>query len=164
MENFVKVEGYDCYFVSNLGNIKTTNKVNEKILKPRVSKFGYQRVMLQNNNIAKAYLIHRLVAIAFIPNPENKPQVNHINGIKSDNRLENLEWCTASENQRHSISIGRNSKGKKVVRIDNDLKEKIYDKIIIASKENNIHKASIQNCLLKKAKTAGGYKWKYYKE
>ena len=74
----------------------------EKLLKPQLqSKTGYYTV-----NIYKVTCIHRIVALAFIPNPLNKPQVNHINGIKSDNRVENLEWVTAKENTKHSWEKG----------------------------------------------------------
>lgn len=62
-------------------------------------------VNLHNDSIQKKYSVHRLVAKAFIPNPENKPQINHINGLKHDNRIENLEWCTHSENMIHKYRI-----------------------------------------------------------
>ena len=75
---------------------------------------GYSSVDLCKDGTIKKYLIHRLVAEAFIPNPEKKPQVNHINGIKTDNRLDNLEWCTHSENMLHSYKQGLSStKGEK---------------------------------------------------
>lgn len=114
-KDVVGYEGF--YLVSNLGRLKTvTRKVNhkhsgtitktEKLLSKNISNSGYEMKCLYKNSSTKSVLVHRLVAEAFIPNPENKPQVNHINGIKSDNRVENLEWNTRSENMRHSYAKG----------------------------------------------------------
>jgi len=75
---------------------------------------GYPKISLMIDGDLKKMFVHKLLALAFIPNPENKPQINHINGIKDDNRLENLEWCTASENIDHSYRMGfRSAKGER---------------------------------------------------
>ena len=91
------------YSVSNFGRVRN-NKTN-KILSPRNLQ-GYQRVAFYVDGKPTDFRIHRLVAKAFIPNPENKPQVNHINGNKSDNHVNNLEWCTNGENVRHALRTG----------------------------------------------------------
>jgi hypothetical protein len=88
------------YQVSNLWNVKSIKFSKEKILKTVINKW-YMRLLLCKNWKSLNKQVHRLVAQAFVPNPENKPQVNHINWIKSDNKVSNLEWCTSSENVLH---------------------------------------------------------------
>ena len=110
MEEWREIEGYEgLYLVSNQGNVRSLNyRHTGKIrnLKPQKDKKGYLAIGLCRNGGLKWGKIHRLVASAFIPNPENKPQVNHINGNKADNRAENLEWATDSENIRHAYKTG----------------------------------------------------------
>lgn len=117
MEVFKDVVGYEGFYkISNIGNVKSLSrtilkngiypfKSKEKNLKNRFNN-NYYYVTLCKNNTYKTFRNHRLIAMAFIPNPNNKPMVNHINGIKTDNRIENLEWCTSKENVNHAISTG----------------------------------------------------------
>ena len=123
--------------VFNDGTIKTLDHKNfrnngrldnrkGKILKPKLDKYGYKTIVLSKNGKRHNYTIHRLVAKAFIPNPNNLPQVNHKDGDKLNNNIENLEWCTCKENQKHKWKNGlANYKRNKKGQFTNEENEKI---------------------------------------
>ena len=98
-EEWRVIEVYENYSVSNKGNVR--NDKTEKILSTQLHKDGYLRVGLIRDRKRKHYLIHRLVAIAFLENPDNLEQIDHINRIPDDNRVKNLRWCSNSNNQRN---------------------------------------------------------------
>lgn len=107
-ESWKIIENYTDYQISNYGNVKSLKFNKERILKPQNYK-GYLNVYLLLNKNLKWYSVHRLVANAFITNPDNKPQVNHIDGDKLNNYVNNLEWVTCSENHKHAFKIGLKS-------------------------------------------------------
>ena len=100
MEVWRNVRDYPGYRISNTGRVK--NSITGRILKPGQHRQGYSMVWLSDRNGVRGKTIHRLVAEAFIPNPEHKPQVNHVDGNKSNNYIDNLEWNTGSENTIHA--------------------------------------------------------------
>jgi len=118
-EVWCSIKNYEnVYAVSNLGRVKslareiddknyfTKRKVGEKILKSFLLNSGYLKVNLKVSGYTNNQLVHRLVALAFIDNPDDKEQVNHKNGVKTDNRINNLEWVSRSENTKHAIQTG----------------------------------------------------------
>lgn len=128
------------YKISSYGRLLSLNYNRQNISKIIILPIlkGYHRVAISVNNIKGNFSVHRLVAMAFIPNPNNLPFINHINGIKTDNRVENLEWCTASYNLKHAFRTGLKSnageKHSKSTLTDSIVKE---IRIMIASGKTN---------------------------
>ena len=166
------------YQVSNLGRIRNNSNFNYRgrILKPFWDTHEYLQVRLYKDNKNKSRKVHRIVAETFIPNPNNLPQVNHIDENPKNNRVDNLEWCSNIENQLHAWKLGLQTpywKGKfgkdhitskKVKQYDkNKNLIKIWDSVSEASKTLNINDASISRCCLhhKYRHTAGGFIWEY---
>jgi len=161
----------DRYLISDSGILVTLNwKGSGKRMefKPALDKKGYLRTAIIINGKASTIKLHRLVAQAFIPNPKNKPQVNHINGIKNDNRVENLEWCTGKENVAHAIKNGfiliptcskelkargsKNGQSKltecQVLEIRAKFKPYVYTRYMLA-KEYNVKPTTIKDVILR---------------
>jgi len=188
-EIWKKVNGYeDIYEVSNFGNVRSLNhKVNTgiknqnyvimrgrnlHIYQDKPNDYKYVK-LCKNNKITKKY-IHRLVAIAFIPNYNDLPVVNHIDGDKENNNIDNLEWCTAQENTQHAfktnlIPIKKGAKhhyAKKIIQYDkngNFIKE--WGSIIDVEIELGICRTAISSVCRHKPHcyTAGGFRWEYVK-
>ena len=166
------------YQISNLGNVKSLNynhTKKPKLLTLKHHHSGYVMVVLCNDYGNKNCNIHTLVARAFIPNPENKPYVNHIDGNKANNCVSNLEWVTAKENTSHAIKnnlrldsnmrgrMGNNSPLKKSV-LQCDLVGNVVNKwecISAAARHFNCSPSAIINCCAGRIKSCKGYVWKY---
>ena len=163
VEEWKIIEEANGYEISNLGNVR--NRITQKILKGRFSKSGYLQVSVKLNETQKFSnrYIHRLVAIHWINNPENKKEVNHIDGNKENNTMENLEWVTSSENQKHRHKLGNNKTSqRKVGKFDKDgnLIAK-YDSIVEAAISEDSPRVSIDNVLQGRRYTLKGFVWKY---
>jgi len=149
------INGTKGYKISNYGRVKNHKG---RITEGSNHESGYLWVSVSPNQ----YLLHRLVAKTFIPNPENKEQVNHIDGNKKNACANNLEWCSNKENQIHKVNSGLSNCTKKIIQYDlkmNKIKE--YNSQIEASKELKIHNSNISSCCKEKSKTAGGFIFKF---
>ena len=182
IEIWKDIENYEGkYQVSDLGRVRslerdiyyqngTIHHLKEKMLVQRIDKYGYMRVNLYLNGKIKTILTHRLVAEAFIPNPENKPQINHRDEVKTNNVVENLEWCSAQENVNYGTRTARAVQNHKYPKLGNHPKAKAifceelnkeFDCITSAGKELGVNRVSISQACTGKLKTAGGFHWKY---
>ena len=156
IEVFKDVPGYEeLYQVSNLGNVKSL--ITGKILSPGINTCGYLHVILCKNGKQKYYLIHRLVAQAFIPNPDNYPEVNHKDKNRQNNCVDNLEWCTTQYNVEYS-------RAKQVAQYDlNGNLIATWKSVREIERQTGFLQGSISDCCRghRNCKTMYGYIWRY---
>lgn len=149
------------YSISETGEVK--NDVSGRMLNPSIQQ-GYCHVGLTIDGKIRRFRVHRLVAIAFIENPENKPYVNHIDGCRSNNSVQNLEWCTPAENTQHAVRTGLMSptREKRVIQYSLD-GEKIQEFISLseAARQTGSQGAKITLCCQFQRKTHNGFQWRY---
>lgn len=174
------IEGYEGYYqVSNLGRVKSLERsyigphnsihfVKERILKPEIQWNGRLQVRLSKGCQLRAFKVHRLVAIAFIPNPDNKPYINHLDCDPTNNIVDNLEWCTPKENSQYASKLGR-QKGKEnamkycakaVIATNLQTGEEIY----FESQKEAMHKLNttkVNQVCRGKQKSSKGYTFRY---
>lgn len=169
-EIFREIDGFPDYEISNLGRVCSFKGKYPKILKPRKNHKGYLQILLWQGRKGITKKVHRLVAEAFVPNPENKPQINHIDENKGNNVVDNLEWVTCRENNNHGTRnrrmaealLNREDLSKPVVQYPTDgvfMAE--YSSIHEAGRITGIAYQNIYKVCRGKRKTAGGYLWLY---
>ena len=156
-----KISNFPNYLISKQGQVYST-KTN-KIKIAEINQNGYCRIELLNENGKKKFYIHRLVAEAYIPNPNNYNQVNHKDLNKHNNNIDNLEWCNESMNMKHNAD-NKPENSRKIIQLDPLDETKIigtYNSIKEASEKTKINNTSIIHCCSGKYNKAGNYKWKY---
>lgn len=171
-----EIAGWNGYMITDTGVVYSTRQHKHRKLKPQISHNGYLSVSLCVDGKKQSKRINRLVAEAFIPNPENKPEVNHKNGNKKDNRVANLEWATRSENIQHSFRVlcrihpkgmlGKtglqNKRCKSVLGTNIKTGETTkYISLTDAANKTGARTSNIYHCCIGKLNQTGGYYWKY---
>ena len=159
MENWKDVPGYNGrYQVSDQGRVRNTK--SGRMLKSHTQGRGYMQAMLSKDGRRSYPLVHRLVAQAFIPNPGNKPHINHKNGIKTDNDASNLEWCTMSENllHRHRILKQPGGRCKPVVCLNTG---QTFPSAKAAAEALGVHRTGVTQVCNRKQKTTKKLKFKF---
>lgn len=180
-EQWKTISGYENYQVSNYGRVKSLKGKEERILKQGTTKNGYRIVGLYKDGKSKWFSVHRLVAMAFIDNSNNYPVVNHIDECRTNNHVENLEWCTVEYNSNYGTARERQSKAisgenhpmygkfgkdnptsKQVIQLTlgGDY-IKLWGGIREIERTLGYHSQSISKCCRGKQKTSNGYKWVY---
>lgn len=171
IEEWKEIEGYTDYMVSNLGRVKSLNyrkTDKEQVLKPIKDSGGYLVVGLCKDRKLKQFKVHRLVANAFITNTDNKKEIDHINTIKTDNRVDNLRWVTHKENMNNPLTIKKvkgidNYKAKPILQFDlNGNFIRKWDCAREVQRELGFDNGHISSCCRYERKTANGYKWKHF--
>ncbi len=152
------------YEVSNLGRVKrlggyskTGKKIDDRVVSLTSNKDGYKHLTAHTNKKTYNYGVHRLVAMAFIPNIHNKPQVNHIDGNRENNNVSNLEWCTQRENLDDAIRRG--NYGVAVEQRKDGVLIASYNTVSAASKATGVCRVSIHKVINGARKSAGGFEW-----
>lgn len=161
------IPGYEgLYQVSSLGRVRSLNFNHHgytKILKQSITPRGYRNVSLWKNGIHKVFGVHRLIAMTFIPNPNNLPEVNHKDENTSNNCITNLEWCSSQYNNTYGTNIQRRSKKllKPIACYKNNKLIKQYKSLKEAVIQNGYSYAGLSLCLHNHRKTYKGYEWNF---
>lgn len=159
MEEWKQITDYPDYYISNLGRVKSMKRGKEKILKPGISREYYVINLCQGGKVKKWFL-HRLVGEAFLENPNNYPIINHKNQIKTDNRVENLEFCTQKYNVNYGDAIQRRSKPVLQFNKSGNLIHE-WPSMSEVERQLGFYQSNISKCCSGKLKTANNYIWKY---
>lgn len=165
MEKYIILQGfYDCYAISNLGNIK--NIRTGYVLQPSIRPDGYKSILLSRNGKKMSIRVHQLVAQYFLPKDDSRTDINHKNGIKHDNRVDNLEWCTKSENMQHAVDNGlfkKKNVNKPVLVYDYVTKEFLFsfESVRQCAKFLNLNNSPIYRVLKGKANHHHNYTFRY---
>ena len=156
------IKEFPMYLINKEGSIYS--KYKNKYMTPVITPEGYYKVALIEKGKRKNCWLHRLIGESFIPNPHNKTTINHKNGIKTDNRLSNLEWATQGENNVHAIVTELNKKAKKVKQISKETGAVLNifrSGCMAAKKTKQSTSANIHSVLKGNRRSAGGFRWEY---
>lgn len=156
------VDEYDHYEVNKKGEIR--HRVRKQVLKPRLNPGGYAYVSFNIRGHRKNFAIHRIVAKAFIPNPNDYPEINHKDYNRANNCVDNLEWVNSSQNKQHMFlkEENKNCRGKEVEQYTKTGEYiRTFASLSVAAKEMGCTVGALSNCCLGRSKTSMGYQWKF---